>query len=368
MSLTIRAENLKALKKFEWSPSGVCALVGPNGAGKSTALRIIHMLRRSLESGYDEGLRVFGTGPLRNLDSPEGSQPKVSLEYGDLNWTLVLERTDAPSEQATRGGVAVFPRARAPDKENWFRSTSDVLTPVKTVANQLLLGQMSPVIDVGAANVARLIRASRYFSRPDLSSLRDEGSTSTNDTSLDSQSKNLFAVLRNWRDRSEHEFRQEFVLNELSQLLPGFRRLDFENWGPRIGAALPVPGSEQKLPPSDWSDGFLTALCHLTAVASVGQGIVAIDEPENSLHPELIVRLIEAMREWSRQRGVTIVLATHSPVVLDQFRDEPEKVFVMQPGHDQQPVPLDQLKKRDWLQHYSLGDLYSHLEVGASGQ
>ena len=33
---TIRAENLKALHQFEWSPSGVCALVGPNGSGKSS--------------------------------------------------------------------------------------------------------------------------------------------------------------------------------------------------------------------------------------------------------------------------------------------------------------------------------------------
>ncbi len=123
----------------------------------------------------------------------------------------------------------------------------------------------------------------------------------------------------------------------------------------------------EKMEPADWSDGFFTTLCHLASVASVDQsGIVAIDEPENSLHPELIVKLIEAMRDWSKQRGVTIVLATHSPVVLDQFRDEPEKVFVMQAGHEQQPVPLDQLKQRDWLRHFSLGDLYSHLEIGAS--
>jgi predicted ATPase len=93
--------------------------------------------------------------------------------------------------------------------------------------------------------------------------------------------------------------------------------------------------------------------------------VLAIDEPENALHPYSIRRLMDAFREWSDAHDVTVLLATHSPVILDTFKELPEKVFVMQPDQEVLPVPLDQLKKRSWLAHFSLGDLYEHLEYGA---
>jgi predicted ATPase len=194
-----------------------------------------------------------------------------------------------------------------------------------------------------------------------------EGSTVSNTLELEPQGRNLFTVLRNWRDQSEHEQRFTFVMEGMAECFPGFKRLDFVGWGPRQGAELPQPGSSDKLQPSDWSDGFLSALCLLTAAASVENGVLAIDELENSLHPELIVRMMELLREWSRKKDVTVILATHSPVVLDQFRDEPERVFVMDPNAEKNPIALDTLKKRDWLQHFSIGDLYAHGEVGSPG-
>ncbi len=362
MSLTIRAEDLKALKKFEWSPSGVCALVGPNGAGKSTALRIIQMIQKSLEVGYDDGLRVFGAGPLTNLDSRIGVA-SIALNFGSASWKLRLERTTSPFEMASHGETELFTRGNGATTQ--VRATEGTQWAEENRSNQLLLRQLRGRIDPELTQLYEMVSRSRVFARADLGLLRGEGSTSSNDVVLEVHSRNLFTVLRNWRDKSDHEFRFRFVSESMRELFPWFRRLDFENWGPRQGAQLPA-GSGEKLLPSDWSDGFFTSLAHLCAVASVDHGLVAIDEPENSLHPELINGLIEVMREWSREQSTTVVLATHSPVVLDQFRDEPEKVFVMQPGHEQQPVALDQLKQRDWLQHFSLGDLYSHLEVGAS--
>ena len=119
MSLTIRAEDLKALKKFEWSPSGVCALVGPNGAGKSTALRIIQMIQKSLEVGYDDGLRVFGAGPLTNLDSRIGVA-SIALNFGSTSWKLKLERT-------ALHGIGVFDHTFFPCHKTVRGAETDIL-------------------------------------------------------------------------------------------------------------------------------------------------------------------------------------------------------------------------------------------------
>lgn len=363
--LTIRIENLKAIRLFEWSPSGVCVLVGPNGSGKTTALRVLEVVRAAVTNGYAFGLRLLGAGPLRNLDA-SNSTPELTLSSGEVRWRLFIDRTDQPLEQASEGPREVFDRS-AGSGMLIFNSWRGERVHFRPRPGELVLGQISDASE-GVKRIAQLVDGYRYYAHPDLSVLRLEGSLGTEETSLDERATNLFSVLRNWRDLSEHEHRLDFVYEWMSEMFPGFRRLDFLNWGQRVGVSLAIRPDTEKLLASDLADGFLAALCRLTAIASTSNGIVAIDEPETSLHPELIAKLIEASREWSRIKAAVVVLATHSPVVLDQFKDEPEQVFVMQPGHEKLPVPLTDLKKRDWLKHFSLGDLYSHLEVGAPGK
>jgi predicted ATPase len=93
--------------------------------------------------------------------------------------------------------------------------------------------------------------------------------------------------------------------------------------------------------------------------------MIAIDEPENALHPHAIKLLLEHMRTWSRRRSVTVLLATHSPVIINDFDTRPEQLFVMQPDRPVSPVAVVDLKERDWLAHFALGDLYMREEFGA---
>ena len=63
---------------------------------------------------------------------------------------------------------------------------------------------------------------------------------------------------------------------------------------------------------------------------------------------------------------MTILLATHSPVIISDFDTRPEQLYVMQ--EDQRgvsPVSVIGLKERDWLAHFTLGDLYMREEFGA---
>lgn len=96
---------------------------------------------------------------------------------------------------------------------------------------------------------------------------------------------------------------------------------------------------------------------HALAFASPGD-VLTFDEPENSLHPHGIRQFVTLARERTESvDDLTIVLATHSPVVLDEFRAEPDRVFVLKYGHN--PVALDTLHDRRWLAQFSLGDLYT---------
>ena len=366
-TLTIEIENLKALRSFKWCPSGVCALVGPNGSGKSTALRVLDVVRLGLEGGLANALQPLGGGPLLRRDAPSSAVARIKLSTGTADWSINVERTERPIESAHDGGVTLQ-RPRGATIERSYELVSDmgstvVSMPVDVGELALRALRRHPKEVPALHALSEVLRRCRYYSRPDLDFLRMNGSAEGNEIALDTHAKDLFTVLKNWRLNSDHEHRLSFVIEAMRELFPGFRSLDFRQAAQRTSATS--LGANLKEEPTDWPDGFFCCLCILTGLASVENALVAIDEPENSLHPELIRQMVELMREWSRTRDVTVLLATHAPVLLDQFKDEPEHVFVMQPSRPQLPVPLDELKKREWLSHFSLGDLYSHLEVGA---
>jgi predicted ATPase len=94
---------------------------------------------------------------------------------------------------------------------------------------------------------------------------------------------------------------------------------------------------------------------------------VAFDEVESRLHPHAIRSLLATMREEVEARGLTVILTTHSPVVMNEFRDTPEQVFVLEPSPDHPTVPnaLSVLHAEAWLAQAKLGTLYDQLAFAA---
>lgn len=50
----------------------------------------------------------------------------------------------------------------------------------------------------------------------------------------------------------------------------------------------------------------------------IGNGLIAIDEPELHLHPQLQKKYLEIIEEESRERDIQFIIATHSPVFVSQ--------------------------------------------------
>lgn len=370
--LVIRAQNLKALRHLDWSISGVCALVGPNGAGKTTALRIMDFLRVSLDLGVTSALSLFGVGPFKHWDADSNERVTLTVSLGEATWAVSLANGALSSEAFAEPGVNC---STVSNHQSVFVDVTGMKVVLPYRPNSTVLSQFLEhrSLTPGLSALGDALRASHYFGAPDVQLLKESGSGQSSEVVLDTHAKNLFTVLRNWRDASQHEHRFQFVLENMHAIFPShFRKFDFKQAGQRIFALTVSPNPKREpLEADGWADGFFYILSRLTALASVDKpAVIAIDEPENALHPELIRQLVEVMRDWSRQRGTNIALATHSPVLLDCFKEHPEQVFIVDPerGGDSVPIALDKLKSREWLEHFSLGDLYSHLEVGAPAQ
>ncbi|MDC3988482.1 AAA family ATPase [Polyangium jinanense] len=367
MCLTIIVENYRALSHVRWTlPRGVSALVGPNGSGKTTLLDIPELLRHALQYDVTRAIDARGgPGNLRNARADRNAPVILGAALDDLVWRLDLSpkgafTTPLHGERATVGEATVFDRT-APIPGLALRP-DDARPLLARFAELPEGGGLQPLVN--------LLAGYRLYQTYDLANIRVNGSQVSSDEHLHPDGRNVFSVLRNWRDRMETRPRWEFVIESLKAAFPDtFDDLDFEMAGQTVSGRIVAPQPDLRISTYFAATGWLVALLHLTAVASTDPaGAVAIDEVENGLHPYAIRQIIEAMRSWAAQTGISIVLATHSPVVIDQFKDEPSHLFVMEPGRPEAPLQLDKLHDPEWLAHFSLGDLYAHDEFGAQNK
>ena len=184
---------------------------------------------------------------------------------------------------------------------------------------------------------------------------------------LHREGRNLAHVLRHWRNAPrQHRDQFAWVLHHTREAFPGL--IEDIEFTPEGQLVFYPPGAhaDDHLPMHLAADGLLTGLLQLTALAGTPDGgVVAFDEIENQLHPHAIRCILRAARQIAEERDLTILMTTHSPVVMNAFRHEPEQFFVIDPAHGASPVALTELHDEDWLAQFSLGDLYDRLVFGA---
>lgn len=379
MELRIKAKNYRGLREIDWNPKGVCALVGPNGSGKSTLLSLLELQHRLIEKPAQDAINANpgGIRYLKNLDSPKDESISLGISIDKMSWDLEIAwrdgRIDIPlGEQFRVKGDLILNVGMNVDSFKYRGQDRRWSNPNSTI---LSIGEpyFTEETDRDITRFRGYLQGMRFFREQDhdgfdLRSLRRNGSQNSSDTELSTSGENVFTVLRNWRDRREDKARWAFVKNGLEDAFGDFfDEIEFETTS-HITSIMVWSKRGYRIPASALSHGFLLMLLHLCAIASANKNsIIAIDEPENGLHPDAIHYLLEYIRDRANDLNLTVLLATHSPAVLNEFSDNPEQLYVFEPSISQttQPVQATKLSNPEWLRHFSLGDLYLHDEFGA---
>jgi predicted ATPase len=197
--------------------------------------------------------------------------------------------------------------------------------------------QFYSFLDVGYRSVVRLPQALTPTKRPGM-----------NGENLYSALYNLRALQPDTYDRVEEVLRVAF---------PGFRRLEF----PVVGAGhvtMTWYQSELTGPiyPGELSEGTLRFLWLATVLLTADPPpITLIDEPEVSLHPELL-KLLAGLLQDASIRGQVIV-ATHSSDLIRWLR--PDEIVILDKIDGQtQFTWADSMNLTEWLKEYTLSDLW----------
>jgi predicted ATPase len=168
----------------------------------------------------------------------------------------------------------------------------------------------------------------------------------------------LFSLRETERDRFEA------IEDALRAAFPAFERLDFP---PVAAGTLAMTWRESDfsapLYAHQLSEGTLRFLWLVTLLQSPElPAVTLIDEPEVSLHPELLNLLSDLFREASRR--TQLVIATHSDRLVRFLK--PAEVVVMDATEDGMAklTWADKLDLEEWLAEYSLDEVWSRGLLG----
>jgi predicted ATPase len=353
-------------------------MIGANGVGKTSILDVIDLLAVSANSGLNKRIsNLSGINALLTIDKANeilfgidmlvsGYEPlkyKLALEAKGTAYGVASERL-SQSRDHNKGGPFLhidshFSDVKYHDIEahKFVRPTWDH-NPLETSLSQVPKMYKQPedfrkrlgsstfyhVLNVDPRAPVRLPQPMRPAELPG------------------KDGEDIVSCLYSLRETNRDTY--DTVEDALKAAFPGFERLDFP---PVAAGTLAMTWKDTNfsapLYMHQLSEGTLRYLWLVTLLQSPGlTAVTLLDEPEVSLHPELLSQLADLFREASSRSQ--IIVATHSDRLVKFLK--PEEVLVMDLNEDGTTSAqwADTLDIDKWLEEYTLDEVWRMGRMG----
>lgn len=337
-------------------------VVGPNGCGKTNLYKAVRLLHEAANGTLSAALAVEGgishamwAGPLRR---DEKKRMILSATLQDFDYELQLGYPSPSASLFTLDPLVkqetlwVSGQRRRPSARVMIRTNQNaILTtvdgidtpyPLNIQAEESIFGQLTePHRYPELSSVRHTLQQWRFYHEfaiwPD-SPLR-QPQISIRSPVLAHDGRNLAAAFQTIIEIGDHVLLHSILQQAFPDChfmaggSPGILQMQME----RNGIRRPLDAAEL-------SDGTLRFLCLAVALLSPRPpAMMALNEPENSLHPDLLPALAKLLAEASRHSQLWIT--SHSPALANAIaRHQPVRRFLLD-----QEEGATVVKATDWL-------------------
>ncbi|MCK6485989.1 MAG: AAA family ATPase [Phycisphaerae bacterium] len=327
---SIQLRNWKNFTNVELQLQQRAFLVGPNATGKSNFLDLLRFLRDivSVGGGFQEAVRRrSGVSSIRSLAARQDPSITVSITLGSSEtpaiweYTLVFRQDNQRRPMIDRELVRQNAKLLLdrPDKE-------DLSDPARLT--QTHLEQVN--VNRTFREIADLFGSIRYLHIvPQLIREPDRSSGRKNDPFGGDFIERVATT-----DKRTQAARLRKITKALQAAVPQLRELEL--WKDDTGRPHLRGKYEHWRPQGAWqmeeqfSDGSLRLLGLLWALLE-GTGPLLLEEPELSLHPDVVRFLPQLFARMQRKSGRQIILSTHSPELLQDSGIGLDEVLLLIP-------------------------------------
>lgn len=375
----IKVNGFRRLRWIEIEMRPLMVLIGANGVGKSSFLDAVSLLSASAAGKLNTTLNDIGgvaeictrgqSGKI-TLEADMDSSPAVLLEYKlgieakGQGYGIPFERLELAMGGVPHGGPIKLIDSRPADIKYRDPETHKFVrpkwehNPLESSLSQVpkMFGEPEElrrtlssvmqyhVLDVGPRAPVKLPQQMKPALSPG------------------ENGENLVPFLYNLRESNRDRY--EVIEDTLRAAFPGFECLNFP---PAAAGMLSLTWKEKQFRDAIYahqlSEGTLRFLWLVSLLQSSNLSTVTmIDEPEVSLHPELLSLLADLMREAAGR--TQIIVATHSDRLIRFL--EPHEVVVMDVGEDGYALAqwADSMDLDEWLKEYSLDEVWRMGRMG----
>ena len=305
--VTIR--NCGCVKNAEVNLTPLHALIGPNDSGKSTILRVLRTATQFAVSEFTQNERgeFLPFTPFLREGTVDGS---ITLTYGNSNAYRVHRESGKLLENALTDGSPMLSRGqpRLPVDESRLWTSQFVQTDFAFLLSQLK-EQLAP---------ATLVRFDPDALREAVPLLPESDGIRF----ADERGQGLAAVYDAILNRDREAFQN--IEKRALDLFPTMKGIGLSNMDGQRKAVMAILKDGMRISAPEMSEGLLYFL-GFAALQYCGASLLLVEEPENGLHPSRIRDVMEILRKISETAQV--VIATHSPLVINEMR--PEEVTVV---------------------------------------
>jgi predicted ATPase len=334
MITRFHVENYKALRDVTLELTPIHVLIGPNDSGKTSIFEAIKAFARMPFYGW--GTAFEGRWQGRELVWKGAVEPVVSF---DIRFTEGQKSTDYQTSCKFSGRGQELLGDPRPPTDRLVLDTCSGLRSFRWVPSHLGW-------PVAFQQQTRFMMESSGFG-------------------LALFLVDILGHDRKIYDRLEERFREFFPYINSIRLIRelGCNSVYNPNPGaPGYGIYFELADNGHLLPAAQASDGLLLVLAYLALLYSPEPPrVLLIEEPENGIHPQRLKDVLKVLKELIHDQDRTqVLLTTHSPYVVDQFR--PEEVTLCLKGADGAVTThrlSDSKTVREQMDIFQLGEIWT---------
>jgi len=341
--LSLKVKNYRALRNIELKDlTPLTVLLGPNGSGKSTIFDVFAFLSECFSVGlrkawdkrgrFKELLTRGQSGPilieLQYRETPDS--PKVTYHLA------INEDTKGPFIQeewltwVRKAPARPFKFLDFANGKGQVVSGNEPDDKAEKMNEELESREMLAVNTLGQlAKHQRVSALRRFISSWYLSYLSADNTRGIPEAGpqerLSSIGDNLPNVIQYLKEQYPERLTQ--ILNALSKRVPHLEKVEADSMQDgRLLLQIKDAPFEKPILSKFASDGTLKMLAYLTLLYDPEPPhLIGIEEPENQLHPRLLLELSEECREASNSSQ--LMVTTHSPFFINGLT--PKELWVL---------------------------------------
>lgn len=354
---TVRIQHYKSLAEVELTDlKPLTLLVGANAVGKSNTVDALKFLRDIAVDGLDHAMSTRGgIGIVRQYSPTRPFQISIAVEFvqffekdiqRDGRYEIIISSLKGGNYRVEHEAANWWDEHPIFDEnDNLIDIEIDSFTFSRGAAGEVVFNGeredilFPPDMAVLGSRIFHMRLINSFFSRFRFSSIYPntlrEPSRPDTDRVLKESGQNWASILKSLRKTSAGRQALERIKEMMQVVMPTLQDVTVKSVGgylvPQFRVKDSTTTNAHDFDPVQLSDGTLRIFGILLALYQTPPPpFLALEEPEQTVHPAILATLAEAFREVSEQ--TQLFVTSHSPHFVDFFNPEEIRVVSMKNG------------------------------------